>query len=48
MKGDEWIESTVEPFMHPLCGQHGPVLVGEIRRARPGCCAQPRGEDGVV
>jgi hypothetical protein len=34
--------------MHPLRGQRGPVLVGEIRRARLGCCAQPREEDGVV
>jgi hypothetical protein len=25
--------------MHPLCGQRCPILVGEIRRARPGCCA---------
>jgi hypothetical protein len=47
-KRDEWIESTAEPFMHPLRGQRGPVLVGETRRARPGYCTQPRGEDGAM
>jgi hypothetical protein len=27
--------------MRRLRGQRGPILVAEIRRARPGCCANP-------